>query len=204
MNKGVTKRPQYRTIHEDGTILIISLWIILILSVLALSLGMRGALEAKIARFYHERVSEKALARTGIDLARFIIESDKDQRVDSRNDTWYNPESIQQVLDANSLRQLTIEIKDEESRININIASEKVLERLFEYYGEHSGLGGGDVADKVADTLYFRGDSALRGETSLGKDYAGRPFWNLEDLLLLEHIRSSDLEVVYGLITVFP
>jgi type II secretory pathway component PulK len=187
-----------------GSILIVALWIVLIFTVIALSLGMRGAFEAKIARFYHERFVDRALARSGIDLGMFVIESDKDVRVDSLNDTWYNENSLKDALNVDTFDRLDIMIRDEESRININRASEKVLQALFEHVEKNKYVFQDDREDSVANILFARGDSALAGGSTLDKDYVGRPFWNLEELLLFQVLKKADLDALSDLITVFP
>ncbi|MFC1808823.1 general secretion pathway protein GspK [Candidatus Omnitrophota bacterium] len=189
---------------EKGTILIVSLWVILIFSMVAVSLGVRGSLEAKIARFFYERTQNRALARSGIFLGKFVLESDKDTRLDGPQDTWYNQESFKAALNVTTFDSLDLSIVDEESKININAASEKILSALFKHISNRGMNFENEKEDYVADILFFRGDSAFSGETSLGKEYTGRPFRNIEDLLLLENCSQNDFNIIRDYITVFP
>ncbi len=193
-----------KSISTGGSILIVALWVLLIFTVIALSLGMRSAFEAKIARAFHDRFVDRSLARSGIDLAMFVLENDRDVRVDSQNDTWYNETTLKAALNTDVFDRLDILISDEESRININSAPRKILEALIEHIEKNKYVFTADPDTAIANILFARGDGSLAGDSTLDKDYAGHPFGDIEELSFLRIVERADLEVLKDFVTVFP
>lgn len=143
--------------NEKGTILIVTIWIMSILSLLAIGIGFRMSLELKLIKFSMNKEKSRYLARAGIN--KFLTELVKDNNdYDSLNEKWsigfdealgkyIFKETALVYNDGENAGFFTIGYifgkdiqnndvyfygaSDEERRININKASLEVLKMLF-------------------------------------------------------------------------
>lgn len=113
---------------NKGSILITTLWIMAILSVLALGIGFRSSLEVRLAKFSMDRIETRYLAKAGIVKAKAYLAEDN-----KKYDYLYEcgialkeeetPENIfgaeYNGLGAGSFY---VEVSDEERKININMS----------------------------------------------------------------------------------
>ena len=82
------KRSKSRT----GAILIVSLWILVILSILAIGIAHRMSIELKLVKFYKERLKARALAEAAVRKMISVLKEDKND-YDSLNESWSNNET---------------------------------------------------------------------------------------------------------------
>lgn len=191
-----------KRIHNySGSILIVSLWILTIFVLLVLSLGYRSNLEATLSVREKEYFDAEQILFSGINVARYYINADEEPSVDSTYDTWYN--QIKIAEDVWPSGSLSIRIVDEESKISINQAKERELTSLFLYIEEEIGAIEVSTEDLVSSILYWRGDSSIKGKSSLGYDYKKEPFESLEELLLLPDITEADFVLIKDYLTVY-
>lgn len=124
--------------HKKGSILIISLWILAILVVFAVSLGHRVAINLKLSRFQRDKLKAQCLANAGIN--KVILELQKDTNDnDNLKETWST--GIEPITNEALFENIEIEPEsgerftclciDEERKININTASPEVLAALL-------------------------------------------------------------------------
>lgn len=190
--------------HNDrGSLLIVTLWIMLILSAIAVAVSVRSAVDAKMTRFFYDRAHERYLARAGIDLGMYILESDKEPRIDSRNDTWYNHESISEIIENEELSSLMISIVDETRKININTAPESVISALFDSIHRNKPFVGNK--DTMCDDLFdvLRKGSLGDNETAK-KGSSDCVFQFLEQLSVLKSFTPADRNTLKDYVTVYP
>ena len=185
---------------RSGSILIVSLWILTIFVVLVLSLGYRSNIEAKLSLREQEYFQAEQLLFSGVNFAYYYIVSDEDTSVDSKFDTWYNHiEFSDDVWESNDL---SINIFDEESKININQANDKTLRYLFEYIDEEIHELNAPVEDIVEAILLWRGEEALKDKHKGASDVKSEPFDSIYELLLVKDINYYDFTIIKDYLTV--
>ncbi len=117
--------------ENKGIALLIVLWILTILSVIALSFVYMMRLEIKMAKYQRDKTQAFYLARAGLERAivQLIIDKRSGRKVDSLNERWsVNPDAYENVnLSGGSYK---VEVSDESGKININTASAGLLRVL--------------------------------------------------------------------------
>jgi len=195
--------------------LMISLWVLVILTILAVGIGHRVSMALRISA--HQKDGLKALYLAKAGLNRAIVEIDNDTNsYDAPDDRWANNEAVfkkitlndfqnefasvsYQVLDENNIPSIIYGARDEESKININTASRELLLALLEKRGINA-------ADNVVNNiLVWRGDIPDDNKIyeSLGYSCKAAPFTNFAELSLIKDITAEDYQKIQGLITVF-
>ncbi|MCX5697176.1 MAG: hypothetical protein NTU54_04310 [Candidatus Omnitrophica bacterium] len=174
-----------------ASVLMVSLWVLLILTMLAVSVGHRVSMALKLTQYQRDAVNAAFLAKAGINRAISVI--------DSNNNKVYNPwannedvfkkitfganedEFVSVNYVDNDVPKTVFGVRDEESRINIQLANWSLLKQLCNscYVDTDDQLG------KLANyILLWRGDSvSLTGDE--GKGFKGAPFANPEELLVV-------------------
>ena len=125
---------------QSGVILITTLWILLILSVIALGFSIDLQLEARLARNQMDTHQAYYLARAGIVRAMVELKNDalldhksKTTIYDGLSDCWATNEDTEKIFKNVELEdgKYTVTVVDELSKLNINKASAKMFEGLF-------------------------------------------------------------------------
>ncbi len=120
--------------NKRGSILIITLWILAILSLLAISFAHHTAIGIKLAEYHISSLRNLYICKAGIKRACYELNRDKDKGYDSLNDSWSNnPEVFKnagvgtgaftisyQIEDDNEDVIRVYGMIDEERKININ------------------------------------------------------------------------------------
>ncbi len=189
---------------NEGSILILVLWILAFLVLLSLGLGYTTSLEQKLVSYQRDRLTALYLAKGGYFRALVELENDKTLRVDSYLDPWaHNVEAFQQVaLGEGSFsvsyplpgedepEGVVYGVTDEDRKININTASQAVLLRFP------------GMTDEIGDSLLeWRAKDRGLGE-GLG-EVKDRPFEVLEELLLVEGMTDEVFQALQPFITVY-
>lgn len=194
--------------------LIVSLWILVILALLAIGIGFRVSNALKIVRYQKYKLRAYYLAKAAINVA--IKELEKDTNgYDSLLEPWVDNETLFKNInfdnneDASAyvgyyaqiggLKGLIFGLVDEERKININSAYRELLITLFEKYNISS-------AEELADNiLIWRGDIPDDDNTYDAVGYPAKKsgFSNIEELSLVKGINSGDYLKVRNSITVY-
>ena len=155
----------------SGSLLIITLWMMTILSVLAIAIGRYLSTEVRIAKYRLAREQAKALARSGVYLAIHRLEEDTKPEADGKTYDWLGDDWAQfEQADAGAgstvwivpllgegtdhvqqTGQIEVEIIDAERTVDVNSASS-----LSTPLG--TLIGSADVAAAIID--YYDTDSA--------------------------------------------
>ncbi len=186
--------------NERGIALIITLWIIIVLGVTAtyFSRGIRE--EAYIVRNFKDNEKAQLLAMAGVNHALALLSHPaKDGiNVDQRFLSDYFSDIANVALGDGSYH---VSVTDEESRININLASRDVIRGLLKGTGS-SPAASDSISDAIID--WRDGDDVimLNGAEddyymSLEPPYRSKNsnFLAIEELLL---VRGIDEELMYG------
>jgi type II secretory pathway component PulK len=201
--------------NKKAQTLMIGLWILAILTILAVGIGHRVSLALRISRYHRDSLKAHSLAKAGVNLA--IAELDKDANdYDAPSEKWANNEiTFKKVaLNDNPDEYATISYtyfdednnprtvygaRDLESRININTASKELLLALLEKYEIKS------AQEIVNNILIWRGDIPDENKIYENSGYPCKSgiFSNIEELNLVKDFTQQDYQKIENLITVF-
>ncbi|MBI5417557.1 type II secretion system minor pseudopilin GspK [Candidatus Poribacteria bacterium] len=104
---------------EQGIAIILTLLVTAILSVIVLEFAQATRIELEIAKNYRDNLESYAIARSGVEFAKYALKGD-DVEVDDLNEDWAKDYSkiLSSVMFKNGTLKLTI--VDESSKINVN------------------------------------------------------------------------------------
>jgi type II secretory pathway component PulK len=164
--------------RERGVILILTLWMVTVLSLLAYSLAYEMRIEARLTKLKKDNLVAFQLAKAGVAKAICDLKNDmvidrtgKSQIFDAEGDVWKNPEDKINV----SLGEGTYSVRiiDEESFININIAHPILMTEAIKYFkGDDEDEKA--QAERTAIAIYdWRDpdDSPANGSVGTEKEY---------------------------------
>lgn len=203
------KRRYFYLWRNRGSVLIVGLWILVILTIFAIITARRLSSEIRFVCSQRERLQAWNLAKAGINQAIAELEKDTTEEIDYLTELWAdNPEIFKEhSLDKGKFSvnyNFTIDDKeetfwgviDEERRINLNIVDKYVLSCLP------------DLSEELVDNIRaWRGDTDAPQKASdyseLGYPCKGKPFVNIEEMLLVKGITPEIYEGIKNLITVW-
>lgn len=133
---------------RNGTILVFTLWILVVLTLFAVSLGQRASLEVKMAQYHNDKLKAGILTKAAIERCIWEKGQDKTPQADTLNESWANNEAAFKDFkprEGETKETFTVGyefdtetfygMQDEQSKININTAEWEVLARLLESCG---------------------------------------------------------------------
>lgn len=122
---------------ERGSLLIVTLWVVIILGALAVAIGRQLSVELRITRYRLAREQVRAMARSGIYFAMQTVQEDT-IGVDAPREAWAAP----QAVSLSPGHHLLVVVSDEERKLSLNDASLEQLDRL---------TGSAEIAQTVVD-----------------------------------------------------
>lgn len=164
--------------------LIIGLWILVILTMLALSIGHSVSMSLRLNAYQKNKLKAICLAKAKMNKAIVELENDTNN-YDALNESW--------------AEEAKFGIVDEERKININTAPKGLLVKFLERMGVGSAL---DIANNICA---WRGDTGVTipDYTELGYSNKGNKFTNKEKLTLVKDIDEDIYGRLEDSITVF-
>jgi len=202
-------------------VLIYVVWIVLLLSLFAVGVGSQALRTLNFSERLSEQLRAAYIARGALQVAALALEHDPTPAVDSMTDRWAEDPSLflDHPLFGGSFRvtsgmtatgQPHYGLQDEERRINLNTAPEKVLERLLEAAGGLPQREASEVADAIADWRDEDTDERPHGAErfyyqSLREAYDCKdgPFENVEELLLVKGVTPEVYQKLEPWVTVY-
>ena len=201
--------------NEKGAILITSIWVLLILAVVAAGFAHRLSIELRLVELRLESLRSYYAAKAGIKKAIYEIWKDNNLDYDSLNERWCNnPLSFkdQELEDGVFTVSMSygsgVDVirfygaSDEERKININRASEGILKRIFKENPE--------VVANILDWRDEDNDAHPGGAENLYYQTLRNPyqcknghFTILEELQLVKGVTPEILLKVNNLITTY-
>ena len=201
---------------KRGSILILSLWILAILVLLSIGLGYSVSLDQKLVSYQRDRLMALYLAKAGCLAAVAELEQDPTPNVDALADQWFHdPEAFKEVTLGEGSYTVRAQVQgedghpeilygviDEDRKINLNIASKKIIMRLPGMTEE--------TADSIldwrdedpyphllgAEDFYYQGlDPAYKAKNA--------PFEALEELLLVRGLKEEDFWALEPFVTLY-
>jgi len=196
--------------NERGAILILVLWIVLAISLLALSFSATIRTEVDAARNVVEQKQSYYMARAGIEYSIYELMETQSAFYQAQQQQQLGPEAIPDVLRGGVSLNLTgggadVEIIDESGKINVNLAPPHLIYNLLVMIGVP-----GDRADVITDSIgdWIDPDDLYR-EFGAESDYymgldppyrAKNGFMDVPEELLL--VNGITPEIYYGRKTV--
>ena len=175
---------------------------VVLFSMMASGLGFRGGIEVKLVKRNLDSFRERYLAQAAVTTVQYLVELDEFPDEDSPADAWYGEPDWPENVEFGEGVTRNVKVTDEESKININNASEAVLTVLFDLIDEENDLST-DIDELVAGIMNWRGDSAAQGGTKLGEKYKNAPFESLDELYLIKGIKPEDLPKIIPYLSVY-
>ncbi len=206
------------TRNKKGAILITALWILAILSILAVGIGFRVSMEARLAKYNIDAMRALYLAKAGAAKAIYRL-SKNPPAVDSIYECGIvfspeeksDPEKMKAIFSCPlgegyfdvAYKEGSSEYKgisDEDRKININTAPENVLKNLLMYVGEDPTI--------AADITGWRGQGPALSDgyyESLPAPYKCKHsrFCAIEELMLVKGIDPKIFDKIKPYITVY-
>jgi len=188
---------------QEGTALVLTLWLLALISALALSFALSARTGSAITRNFKESVMLRAKAVEAIENSIAYLLADPDPLIDYidgdgkfRTDRERPP--VSGILESGDV-SVYLSLSAEDSRININDAEEPVLRGLFEIAGAKEEDTAAMVASlmdwKDPDDLHRLGGAEDDHYMPMGYETSGRPLETPEELIL---IKGFNKEMVRG------
>lgn len=211
----------------SGSIFILVLWAICLLSIFALSLGYTVRQRIALIQRFNERDKLHLIAEAGTKFAIIQIRRQEIKSYDALKDAWSNNEatfkdlniadgkfdiSYDFINEQTGLIETRFGVIDEERKININVAKEEELRRLFHIL---LGIDEVEAQNLSASIIDWRdGDSELSIPLGSAEDsyYRGLQypyeakdarFEVLEELILVKGVSDKIFEKIKDYITIY-
>jgi len=214
--------------NKTGSILIMSLWILAILSILAMGLGFRSSIEARLSKYNIDRLKALYLARAGVIKCQDLLSSDNNN-YDSiyecgitlppkqkLEDIFMNAKLADDYSGYFNVSYSGVDLKsypgmvDEERKININRTSDEVLKSLLQVLSGEGRLpvGAGQIDEIISSIECWR--SPASGVDDHYYEYLVPPyqckhafFCAIEELLLVKGVTLEIFNSIKDYITIF-
>ena len=201
--------------NKRAQTLIFSLWILAILTFLAVGIGHRVSMALRLSRYQRDKLKASCLAQAGMNIAIAELRKDNTNNYDSLDESWAENEGLfkKVVITENQDEFATVGytimedgeqkiifgVVDEERKLNINTASKELLLAFLEEYKIDSP---GDIVENIR---IWRGDipDDKRIYEPLGYPAKAAKFTNCQELKLVKGINPRDYQKLEGIITVY-
>jgi len=186
---------------RKGSILITVLWVLILLTFLTVAMANRFRTEAKTTGLYLRAQEQREALETGVEFARYLLSLDSDVLEDGPLDVWYGEHTTEQWLGKDA-GDLSVQIIDEQSKINVNYVPAGILLNLVALLQGKGASLGASSENLAAGISRWRGLTPLFGSPS-SYHHKQRPFESLEELLLVEHMTPEAFERLSPYLTVY-
>ncbi|MBX7245890.1 MAG: general secretion pathway protein GspK [Candidatus Sumerlaeaceae bacterium] len=145
--------------RQKAMIMVLTLWIVVVLGVLATSLAFDVQVNSKLALMQREKFQAYNLARSAVALGMVNLQNDMlidyqenpNQPVDSFADVWAMRDRREKDVEVEMGKgTYEVQIVDEEGKININRASASLIKTILEYY-DYEAPDSETIANAIVD-----------------------------------------------------
>ncbi|MFA6217116.1 MAG: hypothetical protein WDL87_05640 [Candidatus Omnitrophota bacterium] len=173
-------------VQKKAQSLIITLWTLVILAILAISIAHRVSFSLRMSNYQKNKLKAQYLSHAGLNRAIREIDNDQTPDCDSLLENWANNKDI-------------FEVTDQERKININTASRELLLTLLE------NCQIPDASSLFDNILIWRGDKADENKIYEKSGYSckAEKFSAPEELLLVKDFTREYLTMLKDLITIY-
>ena len=226
MSIPIQKLSPSRAAVERGSILVLALWALSLLTIFALSIGY--GVRQKIMLVKHLEVKDKLhfISEAGIKLALVKLrQEDPTPAFDALNEDWSNNIALFKDIKIgegnftisydypaplSQIKNIRYGIMDEERKININKINQKIMRKLFQRVTELDYKEADDLAAAIIDWRDNDDEPLLNGAENfyyhgLSLPYSSKDaeFEVLEELLLVRGMTAKIFDHVKPYITIF-
>lgn len=215
---------------KQGSILILTLWVLTFLTMLAIGVGSNVSGQLHLASHFQNRLKMYYLAKAGIERAIVEVEADRTPDYDSLNEKWSNNEKVFKeaslgtgyVTVSYELESESQNVREpgeskvlygamtENSRININKAPLQILQSVLENAGGVETEKAADIANAIIDwrdrdVILSPGgaENEYYQELELPYPCKNGDFQVLEELLLVKGMTPQIFSKIAGVITIY-
>ena len=171
--------------REKGSILIVSLWMASVFAVLTAGLNFQAGEHVSLIKREERELEARMDFISGMALANEKISADPEPHEDSRAKEWLGTLRLEKPWN----EKMTVQIEDEESKLNLNTASEAFLTHFLKNFVEHVSELQGSRKAFVRQILKAREKGRIQ---------------SLEELYLMEEVEKEDVEKLRPYLTVYP
>jgi len=168
--------------NQKGIALIITMWVVLILAVMAFELANLMRVESKVVINFKEDAQVYSLAESGVITAINSLIMDESKAYDSLADSW--AEEISQELEIGSF---TVKVVDEQRKININEVDTAVLKEFIKLFTHIN-------CDELTENILDFKDANLKKWDDSPEEEGNKNllFDTIDELQLVEGIISAE------------
>lgn len=205
-----TRNPALDT-SKEGSALIVTLWVLIILSLLVGSFAFDMTIESGITSYYRKRLKAQFLARAGVEYAKQLLDNSfkadaSETAPDGGEEQWVRSINLSRGMGVSVDQALgdgkfLLEILPEQGRRNVNTLSDEDWEEVLDQGGVPQDLWPA-LIDCFLDWTDDNDEHQLNGAESDDAFYEQRgyecknaPLDTVDELLL---IKGFEPEIVYG------
>ncbi len=202
-------------LSRQGSVLVLALWALLMLSIFSLSLGFGVRQRATLLNRLTTLDALYPIAYSGVENAKSLVRSDPDAAVDTLTDSWAvsQPTNLTMVNGIFSMGGSGYPgLVDEERKINLNTTSAEILSRLFQIVGGLDREHAEEIVYCLMDWMdsdSFFGHPQYGAEASYYEDLRfpytakDKPYELLDEMLLVKGVTPGLFEKVRLFVTVY-
>ena len=206
-----------------GVILVTTLWILALLTLLAMGIGIRTGIDIKLIGFFLNSSKANYIAEAGLRKATALIEEDSNKSVDSLNEIWscgfdFDEEEyvLKDIALGNGFFTVSYELEkdeegkplylygasDEEGKLNINKIGRDLLARLPDVTNEIASAVI-DWRDKDSLETFEGAEDGYYESLDNPYECKDAPFSAPEELILVKGMTDEIYDGIKGMITVY-
>lgn len=198
--------------NNSGIILFAVLWIMVILSLLAIGLGRQTHIELTLAKYFNAKIQSKYMAYSGLTYAIDLVKKDNMNKDLGKRDV-FNPAVYSKTIQLGSGYFKVIELQDEASKININAITPtnyQILTNLLMQVGvdEQTSL---TIASSVVDWT-DTDNTTFNPPYGAEEDYYQRvgyscknqAFDSIQEITLVQGMNKNIFQKIKDFITIDP
>lgn len=171
--------------NPRGSILITTLWAMSFFSIMTASLTFGASQHVLMMKRETQIFRDKMDFMSVFDGICSEIDADLYPHEDSSEDSWFGKNDLRRPFD----KRVEAFVEDEESKINMNEASENLLKAFFKSLEDEGGPLKGNSKSYIKTILKMRSHKKIQ---------------SMEELLLTEDFENEDYQTLLSYMTVYP
>lgn len=212
-----------RRTSKEGSVLILAIWVLIVLSALAMAVGHYVSANLLVAGRVRNTTAARYAAREGVAHMCMSLLSDTNAW-DAETEAWADPDEVlQDVYTGSGLYTVyhtqvgpdgtvvtNAGVMDEERFININVADEELLKALFQVVADMDSGSAEELTAAIVDwrdtddTLLTGGaESSYYAGLSEPRPCHNGPFQSVHELLLVKGMTEERFQAVKPCVTIY-
>lgn len=208
--------------QRTGSVLILVVWTICLLSILAVALGSRCAFALGLTDRLEQQLRSSYIAAAGVQQAAQILNSDESVSVDGMNDVWANNGALYEHLFGGGVFSISAPnaasptkpalpgLIDQERFLNLNTATPEMLKALIQGVAGTKSLEATSIAESIVDWRDKDKEQLPSGAEeyyylglSTPYECKNAPFESVEELLLIRGMTPEIFKRIRPYVTVY-